>query len=369
MTSAPNKKLIASIPLILPSKDAKIKIGKINDPIDSEKCIITKDPNTKTYKLIEKKGKSEIRYSGSLLAEQSSKYFIFKYNEDTKKIEAYPGDDWFTFKKEINYNTMSLEEAEERLKGKTGFTEYIRSKGNVTKGGKKEKAFKEEEIHTATKATASKFNDEDEDVLDEVKQFAFNKDEKSEEDREEDLDPELKDIPSDIEEVYLTKSKDKENVLQADAFDDFEDEAESESVDSFFGKDADNEDVDDEEGLSSEIENEDDLSENNNKKNNISGSTTKDHEYLGNKRKGDDNKINNSSDRGKKQRTATQLEETLDILIAKNKRMTYEKIVKELQKLDYKNEEISSYLPIILSRSYGKYPQGGENYYFKKSDK
>jgi hypothetical protein len=353
-----SSKLIASIPLVIFNKESKIKIGKINDTLDTEKCTLTKDPQTKNYKLFEKKHKSEIKYTGSLLAEQSSKYFIFKFNEDTKKIEGFPGDDWWTFKKDIQYNTMTLEEAEERLKAKSGFTDYIRNKGNVVKGSKKEKAFKEER-ETGTKLT--KLNDEDEDILDEVKPYVFEREQKSEEDREEDIDPELKDIPSDIEEVFMGKIKDKDKALTDPAVDEDIDEEESESSDGFFGKkDEESDDVDESEELSSIIEKEESLNEEE-----IGQPRAKQNEYVGSKRRGEE--MNNIPEKVKNQKTASEMEDVLDNLFAKNKRMTYEKMVRELSRLNFRQEQIGVSLPLILSRSYGKYSQGGENFYFKKS--
>jgi len=352
-----SSKLIASIPLVIYNKDSKIKIGKINDTLDTEKCILTKEQQTKNYKLIEKKQRSEIKYTGNLLAEQSSKYFIFKFNEETKKIEGFPGDDWWTFKKDIQYNTMSLEEAEERLKAKSGFTDYIRNKGLVLKGSKKEKVFKEEK-ETGIKLT--RLNDEDEDILDEVKPHVFEREQKSEEDREEDIDPELKDIPSDIEEVFMGKIKDKDKAFGDPAIDDDIDEEESESSDGFFGKkDEESDDVDVSEELSSIIEN---ISMH---EDNTSQSKIKQNDCIGNKRRGEE--MNNFSENVKKQKTASEMDDVLDNLFAKNKRMTYEKIVRELIRLNFKQEQIGLSLPLILSRSYGKYSQGGENFYFKKS--
>ena len=77
--------------------------------------------------------------------------------------------------------------------------------------------------------------------------------------------------------------------------------------------------------------------------------------------------MNNIPNKVKKQKTASEMEDVLDNLFAKNKRMTYEKIVRELIRLDFRQEQISVNLPIILSRSCGKYAQGGNNFYFKKS--
>ena len=355
-----NSKLIASLPLIMLNKESKIKIGKINDPLFADRCMLAKDPSMKIYKLTEKKNKSDNKYTGTLLAEQASKYFILKFNEDTKKIEVFPGDDWWTFKKDINYNTMSLEEAEEKLKAKSGFTDYIRNKGNISKGARKEKLFKEER-QTGTRI--ANFNDEDEDVLDEIRPFPVDKEQKSEEEREEDLDPELKDIPSDIEEVFLGKNKEKEKLANiAAGYEDFEEEEEeSESSDDFFGKkDDESDDIDDDEDLSSIIDIDESLKEEDNNQ-----PKTKQNDFLGTKRKGDD--TNNVFVKVKKQKSAYDMEETLDYLFAKNKRMTYEKIVKELIRLDFKQEQIGINLPLILSRSCSKYAQGGENFYFKKS--
>jgi hypothetical protein len=104
-------KKVGSLNMNLISTEARIKIGKINDKVNPDKCTIQKD--NKQYKLIEKKSsRDESKYSGTLLSEQTSKYLLFKFNPETKTIDVMPADDWYIFKKDINYNTMQLEEAE-----------------------------------------------------------------------------------------------------------------------------------------------------------------------------------------------------------------------------------------------------------------
>ena len=49
-----NTKLIASLPLLMFNKESKMKIGKINDPLVIDKCMLAKDPSMKIYKLTEK---------------------------------------------------------------------------------------------------------------------------------------------------------------------------------------------------------------------------------------------------------------------------------------------------------------------------
>jgi hypothetical protein len=377
------KKLIASIPLVLVSKEASIKIGKINDPVNPERCILTKDPATKSFKLLEKKStKEEVRFTGTMMSEQSSKYLMFQFNSDIGKIEVTPGGEWFTFKKEINYPTMSIEEAEEKMKSKSGLLDYIRNKGVLTKPKKEKK--KREDASTG-RLPFGKLNDEDEDAEDEVRQYLTEKvEEQSEEERPEDMDPELKDVPSDIEEGFIKGTKPKEEDDKSKNNIESQEEDFSSEDDALFGGDeeseVDDEDLDDEGGFS-EIDKEEDLTEeqenyirlNTNKLNpNLIAENTgvnfsqREQEFIGTKRKPDESSIRPSD---KKQKTSYPIQEVLDTLFAKNKRMTYDRIFKDLLRFNFSKSELESHLPSLLNRMCDKYSQGTEFYYFKKSEK
>ena len=383
-----NNKFLLSVPLVLVSKEPLLKIGKMNDSVNTERSILTKDPSSKSFKLVERKSnKEEARYTGTSMSEQASKYLIFQFNSDTGKIEVSPGGEWHFFKKELNYPTISIEEAE----NKTGLLDYIRNKNVITKTKKEKKTtaaastFKKEDATTG-KIPFGRLNDEDEDMEDEVRQFLGDKvEEQSEEERAEDLDPELKDIPSDIDEGFIKGKSSKENEeKEKNNIESVEDY--SESDDELFGGDEDEEeaedevdiaDIDEEAGFS-DIDKEEDLtpeqenyiSLNANRKNignAIANANTKDNDFIGVKRKGDD--FSGMRADQKKQKTTYPLEDVLDNIFAKSKRITYEKLVKELIRSNFSKTEVDSHLPNLLSRMCDKYQQGGDFYYFKKSEK
>lgn len=377
------KRHIASVPLVLVSKESTIKIGKINDQLNEERCFLTKDPASKSYKLVEKKSnKEEIRFTGTTLADQSSKYLMFRFNQDSGKIEVSPGGDWFSFRKEISYPTMSIEEAEEKMKGKSGLLDYIRNKGVLTKPKKDKKKNSVDISSSGGRVPFGRLNDDDEDMEDEVRQFLTEKvEEQSEEERPEDVDPELKEVDSDIEEAFIkgTKTKEEENKTN-----NFEEEEFSSDDDALFGDDDEGEeeddDVDEDQGFS-DIDPDEDLTpeqENyirldTNKRNPEQiiekASMNLNQEFIGNKRKPDDGSYNSIRQSDKKQKTSYPLQEVLDNLFAKNKSMTYERIVKELLRSNFSKSEVESHLPSLLSRMCDKYPQGSEFYFFKKSEK
>ncbi len=381
---------ITSIPILLASKEPICKIGKINDPFTSKKCTLTKDPQSKTYRLIEERPelRDNPRYSGTIMVDQPSKYLVMHYNPETRKIEASPAGDWCFFKKDITYNTMTVEEAEEKMKNKSFLLDYIRNRGITTKpkGGKKSK---KEEIFSRGRAPMGRLNDEDEDIEDEVRPSLFNQvEEQSEEERPEDMDPELKDIPSDIEEEFikgkkLKEEKKREGYIMEDSSedalfgddDDIEGEEEEDSLDN-------DKDIVDEQGFS-EIDEDDDLipeqanyinlnANSKNMENIVNNANTKDQDFLGVKRKADgSSNISMSGSDRKKQKfegNGASMEVCLDNLLSKNRTMTHDKIIRDLSR-DFEKNDIERRLPILLNTMCDKFSQGSEYFYFKKSEK
>lgn len=347
-----NKTKIASIPLVLSSKQSKIKIGKVIDNIDAEKCLIQKEG--KNFKLIEKKTKkSEAKYTGTISAEQTSKYMLIRFNSTTNELEAYPTEDWYYFKKDIQYQTISLDEAEEKMKNKSGYMDYFKSKPAVIvgKNGRGKKVTEDEEPGVPKSLTIR--YKEDENIAPSKRQEL---DDRSDMEDVEEEDAELKELPSDIEEEFFNKGA---NVLQAGVLktelDVDEEDEESESSDSIFGIQDDDLDKGEEaEEDLSEIEEEYD-------KNNATQSGMTTGEFLGTKRKGDEL----SSTKGKKHKSSLiQMEDELNNLFSRNRQMTYEKIVKDLSR-EFTNEEIETNLKPILDRISKKFIQKGEYYYFK----
>lgn len=386
----PNKNLkrIGSIPMVLLSSEANIKIGKMNDTFDPNKCSLTKEQNSKNYKLIEKKSnKEEIKFTGSLLAEQTSKYFIFRYNSETKRVEVLPADEWYTFKKEVSYPTLSLEEAEEKLKNRTNMLDLLKGKGGGTTGKSKKPKIEKEEREggggNAIRAGVNNLatgllNDDDEDVQDELKPFLKGKhNEQSEEERDEDLDPELREIPSDIEDAFLgkTNNKDAENKNLGE-----NSEVESASDDSLFGNENEESDVEDDDLGSSEVDKEDldnekyivNASNQNSKSTGyiVENANTKEHDFLGTKRKGEEGSMNNLQNKNNKKQkvNASPIEELLNNLLVKNKRLTHDQIAKELVKAGFSQNSVNIQLPHLLSKMCNKFQQDGEFYYFRKSE-
>lgn len=377
------KKLIASIPIVLVSKETSKKVGKINDSILPEKCVITKDPQSKSFKLVENKpGKGETRYTGNAIAEQSSKYLVLQYNPETGRMEVSPAGDWYTFKKDINYQTISLEEAEEKMKGKSVFLDYIRSKGVLPTKSKKEKKPRGEiTSRGGGRVPFGRLNDEDEDMEDEVRPQLFERlEEQSEEERPEDMDPELKDVPSDIEEGFIKGKKGREEeekrgidsilessdsgIFGGDDEEDEEPEEDEEDIDEDQGYS----DIDEKEDLTPEQENYININSNmKNLPNIMSNANTKEQDFVGVKRRADEAALSPGKDK-KRLRSDFPMEEMLNNILAKNRRMTYEKIVKELSR-QFSKSEIDSQLHILLNNVCDKYPQDGEYYYFKKSEK
>ena len=99
---------IAEFSLKLINKKGEMKIGKINDTFNSERVLIEKEANLKSFKLTEKKFNDEkIKFTGNLMSEQTSKYLLFNTKSGSTAIEIFPADDWFMFKKDINYKTIN----------------------------------------------------------------------------------------------------------------------------------------------------------------------------------------------------------------------------------------------------------------------
>jgi hypothetical protein len=338
-----NKTKIGTLNLQLASTDANYKIGKINEKLNFQKCTIAKD--TSKYKLNEKKSsKEEVNYTGSKMTEQTSKYLIFKVKPDGKNVEVFPADDWYLFKKDIHYTTIPAEEAEEKMKlnRQNALDIFLKNKSSAVKKEKKTKEQRDEERTYGGGGGAnlnSKFVMEEDD---EDRKF-FNKGAEEEpSDNEADADPELKDIPSDIEEGLKGKEKGKtsnnNNFIMSSQ--------DEESEDSFFGK------KDDESDVAEDDEDDDDISQIDNDY------------FLGHKRSATDELEKSSS---KQQRTSNMsLDESLINILTKNNKMTESQISKELARLGF--TDLGNKLHSLLNRYCNKFQEGKEFYYFKKPE-
>jgi hypothetical protein len=315
------------------------------------------------------------------MSEQTSKYLILQFNQETKKMEIFPGGEWCSFKKDINYKTLTLEEAEEKMKSKNVLLDYIRNRGVISKAKKEKKVKTESEnISFGDRLPIGRLNDEDEDMEDEVRNKLNDKiEEQSEEERPEDLDLDLKEIPSDIEEGFI-KGK---NVKEEGEGDKDDNKYVESSEDTIFGNDDDDdedeEDADNDEDLDdqgfSEIDKDEDLTPeqanfismnrgNTNNYNNFSNPNNKDQDFIGVKRKGDALSLNTK----KKQKTDISLELMVNNIFSKNRKMTYEKLNKELTR-DFTKQQLDLHLPSLLSKLCDKFAHGGQYFYFKKSEK
>jgi hypothetical protein len=229
-------KKIAEYTIKLKSNLSEFKVGKINDTYNPQKCLIEKEGNTKNFKLLEKKQINEKQkntfYTGKIMADQNSKYLIFSAKPDSNILEIFPADNWYMFKKDINYKTMNSEEAEEKIKLRSQIIEHLKNKGNsnVIKNNKKEKKDKKNTdiiISNTQKITKNKKNFEEDSYDDEEELFNSpkkNNNKKNQNDFEEISEKELTDLdlremPSDIEENFFGKV-DKKKVKLFDPNDD-----------------------------------------------------------------------------------------------------------------------------------------------------
>lgn len=244
-----NVRKIGEFKLRLMTKKSEIKIGKINDNYNPERTLIEKDPNTKAFKLTEKKTTDEkTKYSGNLMSEQTSKYLIFNTKLNSDAIEIYPAENWFMFKKDINYKTINLDDAEDKMRMKSHIVESLKNKKKETNISTKEKKIsKERKTSDDIRENRGRFKKNfDNDDDDDNRYFKKNAGKKSNEEIEEkdDTDLDLKEMPSDLEEDFFGKKK-NENV---DLFGSNQDNNES-SVDnelsSMFEKSKENSDVED----------------------------------------------------------------------------------------------------------------------------
>ena len=231
---------IAEFSLKLINKKGEMKIGKINDTFNSERVLIEKEANLKSFKLTEKKFNDEkIKFTGNLMSEQTSKYLLFNTKSGSNAIEIFPADDWFMFKKDINYKTINLEDAEEKMKIRSSIVENLKNKGNISNKNKKETKARKNSTEPQEKTKFVKKNfDEDEEDEDNK---CFKKTKIVEEDDEKEVsDLELKEIPSDIEEDFFGKKEEKKIKLF-----DSNQESSFEDDDSFFEKSKENSEVED----------------------------------------------------------------------------------------------------------------------------
>jgi hypothetical protein len=194
------------------TKKSEIKIGKINDNYNPERTLIEKDPNTKAFKLTEKKTTDEkTKYSGNLMSEQTSKYLIFNTKLNSDAIEIYPAENWFMFKKDINYKTINLDDAEDKMRMKSHIVESLKNKKKETNISTKEKKIsKERKTSDDIRENRGRFKKNfDNDDDDDNRYFKKNAGKKSNEEIEEkdDTDLDLKEMPSDLEEDFFGKKK------------------------------------------------------------------------------------------------------------------------------------------------------------------
>jgi len=214
---------VAEYPLKLKSNLIDYKIGKINDIYNPQKCLLEKENNSKSFKLMEKVDNTKNTfYTGNIMSDQNSKYLIFSTKPDSDCIEIFPADNWYMFKKDINYKTINGDEAEEKIKLKPQIIEHLKNKGNNTntKNPKKEKNKKnsdrdrdaENNNNIPQQKNLRKKNFEEDSYNDEDELFNSpkknNKKNDSESEREL-TDLELREIPSDIEENFFGKSDNK----------------------------------------------------------------------------------------------------------------------------------------------------------------
>ena len=207
-----NVRKIGEFKLRLMTKKSEIKIGKINDNYNPERTLIEKDPNTKAFKLTEKKTTDEkTKYSGNLMSEQTSKYLIFNTKLNSDAIEIYPAENWFMFKKDINYKTINLDDAEDKMRMKSHIVESLKNKKKETNISTKEKKIsKERKTSDDIRENRGRFKKNfDNDDDDDNRYFKKNAGKKSNEEIEEkdDTDLDLKEMPSDLEEDFFGKKK------------------------------------------------------------------------------------------------------------------------------------------------------------------
>lgn len=321
-----NKKI--TIPLVLGDNEQVLKVGKVNDSIVYQNCSVSKKDSA--YHLIEKrKDKNENKFLGTSFLEQTTKYVLFEYNPSTNRIQVYPACEWYLFKKDFEYKNLSkLEDAEEKMKSRINAV-------NVLKRKKEDQPTKKDE-QSSGRPGRKKKKEDDEELPEKSmgtkkeKEDAFGSDyEHSSEN-----DVELKSISSDLEEFGKDKTEKEEKPKYMNKINhesEEEEEEEEESDDDFANQ-------------PSEVDEEGEIEESFNKK------------LLGGKRERDEEKT-----------TFIRMCEALGSLLAKNKHMTYERIVKEINK-DFSTEDTEKYLKSVLDKMTKMFNQNGETYYFKKND-
>ena len=323
-----------SYPLFF-ENEKKLSVGKNNDKVSFIKCQIGKeDDKFKLTEIIETKNETKTRnYTGKPYDEETSKYIYLKFNESTNYFEAYPAEKWYFFKKDMpNYEGISVEEYEKKSKQSDPNFSLLRNKG-----GQPNKKTRKKKVNLNKNFLEGNYNNEEE--LDE--EFNNNNDSEEEQKKKkiEDLedsypsenDTDLKDLDSDIEEKY----KDKKEIIEKENNDNLNNE--NNSSDSY-----DFSDENDKENLS--IDNEDSNIDEEDLDNQILGKKTK--------------RFDNSS-------KIDLMTECLNNMLSRNKKMTYEKIAKEMGK-QFSSEDIELYLQEILSNNTSMYNDAEDTYYFKK---
>ncbi len=323
-----------SYPLFF-ENEKKLNLGKNNDQVSFQKCQIAFEDET--FKLMESidttSDKKVRKYTGKPYDEETSKYIYLKFNESTNYFEAYPIEKWFLFKKDMPaYQGISIEEYEKKKKQGDKISNLLKNKNTEPqKKTRKKKVDPSKSIFLPGNEVEENNDNDNNNSIDSDNEKYNNK--KVELSHSSEEDPNLKDCS--IDEEYKEKGKEKDNEYNNN----FNNDDLNNSNDSYDISD----DDDDKENLTfdnenSDIEEEDEISK----------------EILGKKTK----RVDNIS---LKKENMT---EYLDNTLSKYKKMTFEKIVKEMEK-KFTKEDIEEYLQDILDKNTKMMGQEGETYYFK----
>ena len=324
-----------SYPLFF-ENEKKLNLGKNNDQVSFQKCQITFEDDTfKLMESVETKSEKKIRkYTGKPYDEETSKYIYLKFNENTNYFEAYPIEKWFLFKKDMPaYQGISIEEYEKKKRQGDKIANLLKNKNSEPQ----KKTRKKKADPTKANFLPAKEEDDNNDNYNNNSNDSDNEkynNKKVELSHSSEEDPNLKDCS--IDEEYNEKGKERENDMNNnlnndelnnsnDSYD-FSDEDDDGKENLTF--DNENSDIDEEEEISKEI--------------------------LGKKTK----RVDNVSLRKEN------MSDCLDNMLLKNKKMTYERIAKEMEK-EFTKEEIEEYLPDILDKNTTMMVQDGDTYYFK----
>ena len=324
-----------SYPLFF-ENEKKLNLGKNNDQVSFQKCQIAFEDET--FKLMESidttSDKKVRKYTGKPYDEETSKYIYLKFNESTNYFEAYPIEKWFLFKKDMPaYQGISIEEYEKKKKQGDKISNLLKNKNTEPqKKTRKKKVDPSKSIFLPGNEVEENNDNDNNNSIDSDNEKYNNK--KVELSHSSEEDPNLKDCS--IDEEYKEKGKEKDNEYNNN----FNNDDLNNSNDSY---DISEDDDDDKENLSfdnenSELDEEDEISK----------------EILGKKTKRNDNIS----------LTKEKMTESLDNMLSKYKKMTFEKIAKEMEK-EFTKEDIEEDLQDILDKNTKMMGQDGETYYFK----